>query len=168
MRSLPSFSASSWRALWASFVAAALIFSWISWTDGEAGVDSLSSLNIPDDQLPFFLNSHPHLKRQYCSSASSSASSSSSSACAAAAAKGVCWGYEPDCLDPDRRYVPPAACEGDARSWAHTKPDQRRQFFEHVRTGVPRIVMLESITMMMRSKILEESASYITREYMVS
>ena len=88
--------------------------------------DPFSSLNIPTDHLPYFLNSHPHLRDLYCSS------TSSSPVCSESAESGVCWGYEPHCLDPNKRFFPPVRCEEDSRSWASTKEDQREQFFQHV------------------------------------
>ena len=86
---------------------------------------SLDSLNIPEDHIPYFLNSHPHLKARYCSS-------STASSCNEAAINGHCWGYEKSCDDPAKRYFPPMPCPGDSRSWAATKEDQQEQFFQHV------------------------------------
>ena len=91
-------------------------------------LDPLLALNIPKDHLPYFLNSHPHLKDLYCSSPSATAASM----CHVAANDGPCWGYEPGCSDPAKRFLPPPVCEGGSRSWAQDKEDQRRQFFEHV------------------------------------
>lgn len=85
---------------------------------------SLDSLNIPEDHIPYFLNSHPHLKARYCSS-------STASSCNEAAINGHCWGYEKSCDDPAKRYFPPMPCPGDSRSWAATKEDQQEQFFQH-------------------------------------
>merc|ERR1719193_222867 len=80
---------------------------------------SLDSLNIPEEHIPFLLNSHSHVRKRYCSS-------SSSPYCDAV---DLCWGYEKHCDDPAKRYFPPSPCPGDSRSWASTKAEQQEQFF---------------------------------------
>jgi len=107
----------------------------ILWCDDK---HSLESLTIPEEHIPYLLNSHLHVRKRYCSS-------SSSPHCDDAASAGLCWGYEKHCDDPAKRFFPPSPCPGDSRSWASTKDEQQQQFFQHGDFGYLRKRMDEMV-----------------------
>jgi len=111
---------------------------------------SLDSLNLLEEHIPFFLNSHPHLRARYCSS-------SSSSPMCDVASSGQCWGYEKHCDDPMKRYYPPVPCPEESRFWARSKEEQLEQFFQHGDFGYLRKRMNEMVPICLPRTVSDSS-----------
>lgn len=90
-----------------------------------AHLPNLSSINLPDNHLPYYFTNFEKVG-QVCYDVADCPYKDS-------VYKKKCWGYEYDCKHPEKFSTP--HCPGDHKGWVQTKEDQIKTFYTQADFG---------------------------------
>ncbi|KAK9888726.1 hypothetical protein WA026_000952 [Henosepilachna vigintioctopunctata] len=89
----------------------------------DTNCDILTSINLPEDHLPYYFNQYPLMSQKWVQKCKKDSDCEHKKILETQ----KCWGYEPNCSSSNQYSIP--NCPGDHRGWVKSKLDQQNTFY---------------------------------------